>query len=84
MNISSLIVRVRPQRASAVRAALSELPGVEVHTVTDDGRLVVTIEDTSTAAAADTYVRLHAIKDVASVAMIYQYSDESSCEEIRS
>ena len=77
MNISSVVLRARPVALDAVRSALSILPGVEVHAATEDGRLVLTLEDAGTASAADTFVRLHDIPGVMSVSMIYQYSDES-------
>ena len=81
MNISGIVLRTRPERAGEVRATLASLPGVEVHVVTGDGRLVLTLEDAGTASAADTFVKLHDIRGVMSVAMIYQYSDESGSQE---
>ncbi|HXK29251.1 MAG TPA: chaperone NapD, partial [Candidatus Binatia bacterium] len=44
MNISSLLIHAQPQRAEHVRAQLEQLPGVEVHAVTEEGRLIVTVE----------------------------------------
>lgn len=81
MNISGIVLRTRPEHAGEVRATLAALPGVEVHAATGDGRLVLTLEDAGTASAADTFVRLHDIRGVMSVAMIYQYSDESGIQE---
>lgn len=81
MNISGIVLRTRPEHAGEVRATLAALPGVEVHAATSDGRLVLTLEDAGTASAADTFVRLHDIRGVMSVAMIYQYSDESGIQE---
>lgn len=77
MNLSSVVLRVRPAELTDVRRALAALAGVEIHAATDDGRVVVTLEDAGTASAADTFVKLHDIRGVMSVAMIYQYSDES-------
>ena len=76
MNLSSVVLRAKPTQLEAVRHALEELPGVELHATTHDGKLVITLEDTGTANAADTFVKLHDIRGVMSVAMIYQYSDE--------
>ncbi len=81
MNISGIVLRARPARLEAVRSALAALPGVELHAATADGRIVITLEDAGTASAADTFVRLHDIRGVMSVAMIYQYSDESATGE---
>lgn len=81
MNISGIVLRARPENAAEVRDSLAALPGVEVHAATGDGRLVLTLEDAGTASAADTFVKLHDIRGVMSVAMIYQYSDESGTQE---
>lgn len=77
MNISSVVLRARPAELSDVKRALGQLPGVEVHASTQDGRLVITLEDAGTTSAAETFVKLHEIRGVMSVAMIYQYSDAS-------
>jgi nitrate reductase NapD len=81
MNISGIVLRTRPEHSGEVQATLAALPGVEVHAATGDGRLVLTLEDAGTASAADTFVRLHDIRGVMSVAMIYQYSDEPGTQE---
>jgi periplasmic nitrate reductase NapD len=81
MNISSVVLRTRRGALDEVRRLLVALPGVEVHAATDDGRLVITLEDAGTDSAADTFVKLHDIQGVMSVAMIYQYSETP---EIRS
>lgn len=81
MNISSVVLRALPASLNEVKRALAALPGVELHAATADGRLVVSIEDAGTARAADTFIRLHDIRGVMSVAMIYQYSDEPKLQE---
>jgi nitrate reductase NapD len=84
MNVSSVVLRASPAALESVRGSLQALPGVEVHAATGDGRLVLTIEDSGTARAADTFVQLHGIRGVMSVSMIYQYSDETDERESRS
>ena len=76
MNISSAIVHVAPQRLDQVRQALLAMSGVEIHAESEEGKLIVVLEDEDLKAAADKYVALHGISGVASVAMVYQYSDE--------
>ena len=44
-NICGVLVHVKPERRYEVRATLAAISGVEVHTLTDDGRMVVTVED---------------------------------------
>ena len=77
MNISSVVLRARHGALDEVRRSLAALPGVEVHAATEDGRLVITLEDAGTDTAADTFVKLHDIPGVMSVAMIYQYSEST-------
>ena len=45
MNIVSLVLRIRPESRQETEAALKALPGVESHRMSDDGRLIVTVED---------------------------------------
>ena len=83
MNISSAIVHVAPRRVDAACAILGAMRGVEIHARTAEGKVVVTIEDDDTNSAADTYVALHDVPGVMSVAMVYQYSgNESDNEEV--
>jgi hypothetical protein len=44
VNISGLIVYAQPAAFQALRARLAEIPGVEVHATTAEGRMVVTVE----------------------------------------
>ena len=81
MNISSAIVHVVPRRVDTACAALAAMPGVEIHARSSEGKVVVTIDDDDTNSAADTYVALHHIPGVMSVAMVYQYSDDGSVTE---
>lgn len=83
MNISSAIVYIAPARLDEACAALLQLPGVEIHARSPEGKVIVTLEDGDTNSAADSYVALHGVPGVASVAMVYQYSgDESDTEEV--
>jgi nitrate reductase NapD len=76
MNISSLILRARPESLPQVRIQLAALPGVEVHADHDDGRMVVTVEDTEASSAADTMLAVHTASGVISTTLVYQYTDE--------
>ena len=83
MNISSAILYIAPARLEEACIALLQVPGVEIHARTPEGKVVVTLEDDDTHSAADSYVALHGVPGVASVAMVYQYSgDESDTEEV--
>ena len=78
MNISSAILHVVPGRLAETRAALLAMNGVEIHAESPEGKLIVVLEDDDLEAAANKYVALHSVAGVASVAMVYQYSDDES------
>jgi nitrate reductase NapD len=94
MNITSLVLRIRPETRSAAQQALLALPGVECHQMSDDGRLVVTVEDAPGAAMSDTLIAIHRVPEVLAAALAYEYSDEhlshqpepqnSPCQEVLS
>ena len=48
MNLASLVLRIQPERRAAAEAALTALPGVECHAMSDDGKLIVTVEAEAT------------------------------------
>lgn len=72
-NICGVLVHARPGRVDEAAAALSALPGVEVHQRSDDGRLVITVEDTDGRPAALTLASLPETSGVASTALIYHH-----------
>jgi nitrate reductase NapD len=83
MNVSSLVIRARPERCGDVRAALEQMAGVEVRAATAAGQLVVVADHHDTGAAADSFVAIHKIEGVLSVSLVYQFSDDSdSVEEV--
>jgi periplasmic nitrate reductase NapD len=76
MNISSIVVHVRPENSADVQAKLSALAGVDVHAVQKDGRMVITIEDTPDNAPSETLMQVQLLPGVLGAAMIYNYCDE--------
>jgi len=71
-HISSLVVHVRPDRAPAARAALTGMPGVEIHAEAA-GKVIVTLE---TDTEADIVARLNEISrldGVMSAALVYHH-----------
>ena len=80
MNISSAILHVVPARLAEAREDLLKLPGLEIHAESPEGKMVVVLEDDDLESAANKYVALHGMPGVASVAMVYQYSDDELVE----
>lgn len=75
-NVCGVLVHTRIEHIDQVRSSLLEIPGVEVHTATNNGRLVVTIEHETRQKVADTLSDFQHMNGVLSAAMIYQFSDE--------
>ena len=75
-NVCGVLVHARTEHIDQVRSSLLEISGVEVHQATDDGRLVVTVEDETRRKIADTISDFQHMNGVLSAAMIYQFSDE--------
>jgi periplasmic nitrate reductase NapD len=75
MHISSLIVDARPQDAAALRDTLSAWEGVDVHAVTDTGRLIVTLDTDTAAQTQALFSRIGAEPGVMSLALVYHQHD---------
>ncbi len=76
-NISGVLVHVRLADLERVRTELGKLPGVELHGQSDDGRLIVTVEDTEARMCAETVTGIQYIDGVLSAALVYQHTDTS-------
>ena len=82
MNISGVVVHAKPEGLAQVRAQLTELDGVEVHAVEQNGKMVVTIEKESDQDIADTFEILSKLDGVLSASMIYHHFEaETNLEE---
>jgi nitrate reductase NapD len=80
-NICGVLVHVHPGRMEEVRQAVAGLPGTEVHHVTDDGRLIVTVEDTAECWASDTLAEISGVPGVITAALAYHYNDPNEMAE---
>ena len=81
MDISSLIVSAKPENGPKVRALLEATDGVEVHTVAEDGRMIVTIEAESEQATVKTYEQIGQMPGVLAVSMVYHQIESNPDEE---
>jgi nitrate reductase NapD len=82
LNISSAIVYAKPGEDLALRSYLSQIPGVEIHATTDDGKMIVTIETENDRSAVDTYEAIERMDGVLSVAMIFQQTESHPDQEL--
>jgi len=82
MNISSVIVVPHPDHIEVVRERLGDIEGVELHAVSPEGKLVVTIEAADDRATTGTYEYLAQLDGVMSVAMVYHQMESDPETEI--
>ncbi len=82
MNLCSLIVHTRPEKGPEVERSLNSIPGVEVHGGVEEGKLIVTVEDTDERPASDTMMSFHDIEGVVSATLIYHYGGDDLNEEV--
>lgn len=86
MQICSLVVHVKPQLLDGVQADLQAMPGVEVHSVSSEGKLVITVEDVPGGALVlDTLTAIGNVAGVLSTVLVYHYGDDETLgEEVNS
>ncbi|MBL8470970.1 MAG: chaperone NapD [Rhodocyclaceae bacterium] len=74
MNINSMIIRARPERLAEVSASFADIPGVEIHGSSTDGRMIVTVEDGPGHTVEDSMLAVHTAPGVLSATLVYQYA----------
>ena len=82
MNICSIVVHARPEMTDRVQARLEEFPGVEVHGGQEQGKLIVTVEDSGSKTAAETMMAFNGVEGVINTILIYHYGGDDLDEEI--
>lgn len=79
-NICGVLLHVDPSCLLPTCDELSGMPGVEIHQQNDDGRVVLTVEDSAGELAVVTLAKLYEVPGVASAALVYHHveTDEPS------
>lgn len=80
--ISSAIVHTHTANAADVRERLTQIAGVEVHGVSTQGKMIVTIESVDDDSAIGTYTRVTQVAGVLAAAMVYSQSESEPEKEI--
>jgi nitrate reductase NapD len=83
VNISSAIVHAQPGHAEVVRRALAAIAGVEIHAVSDEGKLIITIESPGDRETADTFEAISQMDHVMSTSMVFHQTEDEPEAEIR-
>ena len=82
MNISSLIVIPHPDHIEAVRSRLGEIDGVELHAVSPEGKMIVTVETDDDRSTTGTYEFITRLDGVMSASMVYHQNESDPDKEV--
>ncbi len=81
MSISSLVIQTRPENVANLEATLNSMYGVEVHTTTGEGNLVVTVDNPDDAKASETFSEFLKLDGVLNTSLIYNYFEQDIAEK---
>ena len=81
LNICGCLVHAMPDKVAGVAAAAAAMNGVDVHAQEDDGRIVVTVEDTDDKLASDLIMEMHQIPGVLTVTLTYHHFEPLGPEQ---
>lgn len=81
MNLASLVVRAQPAKMAVLRDALLAIPGAEIHAETEDGRMIVTVEETPEQTVSTALTRVQQLEPVICVTLAYEHSEHSERSE---
>ncbi|QYJ80671.1 chaperone NapD [Shewanella acanthi] len=82
-HVTSLVVHAAPHALQQVEASISALNGCDIHAITPEGKLVVTLEGNSQKTILDNVEAINALTGVLSASLIYHQVDslEQESEE---
>lgn len=81
MNICGCLVHTMPEKTAEVMTAIAATEGGEVH-AHEEGRIVVTVEDTSKMRASDQIMEMHQIPGVLTITLTYHAFEELDDEPV--
>ena len=80
-HVSSLVVLTQPTLRHQIAEEIKALDGAEIHAVTDEGKLVVTLEGSSQRPIMAAIDAIQAMPGVLSAALIYHQFDELDAQQ---
>jgi nitrate reductase NapD len=76
ISICGVMAQALPEQMDDVKSRLLEIPGLEVHAISEDGKMVITVESNSYKETGRHISTLQKVKGVLSASMIYQHTEE--------
>ncbi len=75
ISVCGVLVLVHPDKREATEARMLEIPGLEIHGASEEGKLVITVQTDSYRETGDAITRLQNVKGILSISMIYQHAE---------
>jgi nitrate reductase NapD len=76
LHVSSLVIHGRPERLHAVRSALENMDGVEIHAVGPTGKLIATLETESEYEILARMTAISLLEGVLSAALVFHHVEQ--------
>ena len=76
ISVCGVMVQVLPEKMPEVEPRLLAIPGLEIHGMSDDGKVVITVESDSYKETGKRITELQQVKGVLAASMIYQHTEE--------
>lgn len=87
MNISGILVHAAPKKYQKVKEALLALPDIEIPVESEDGRMVVIIDEAGDQPSGESLMKIQGIDGVLTANLVYQHieeEDDDLSETVRS
>lgn len=81
MNICSVIVNTKPENAPEISGLLAAMEGADVFGGVEEGKIIITLEDSGEKALADKMAAINDIKGVINATMVYHQEDDNTAME---
>ncbi|EDZ98787.1 NapD family protein [Burkholderia sp. H160] len=75
-HVAGVILYARSDRCDSLAHTLGMLPGAQVHAVTADGRMVVTLEGMHSSSIEEQLNAINALPGILSSALVYQHHED--------
>jgi nitrate reductase NapD len=78
MSICGVVLHAHPSAHETVRSALLGMPGVDVHAMTEEGRMVVTVDQPNDRQALRTLEDLREVDGVLSTELVFSHPEPTT------
>ncbi|MCC8405387.1 chaperone NapD [Paraburkholderia sp. MMS20-SJTN17] len=76
LHVAGVVVYARPDWCDCIARTIGMLPGAQVHAMTTDGRMVVTLEGMHSSSVEEQLSAINALPGILSSALVYQHHED--------